>query len=101
MTGKALLLITLLVLVVLALGACIPGPNPLVNTPTASGTIANFWQGLWNGIIAPITFIISLFNADVNFYEVHNDGIPYNLGFVIGAGILFGGILAPKGRRSY
>jgi len=27
----------------------------------------------------------------VNFYEVHNNGGWYNFGFVLGAGILFGG----------
>jgi len=46
---------------------------------------------LWHGIIAPITFIISLFTDSVSMYEVHNTGGWYDFGFVLGVGILFGG----------
>jgi len=38
------------------------------------GSVAGFWLGLWHGLIAPITFVISLFSDNVNFYEVHNNG---------------------------
>jgi hypothetical protein len=31
---------------------------------------AGFWLGLWHGIICPVTFLISLFNDNVNIYEV-------------------------------
>ena len=88
---KALVLIALLVLTALSLSACAPGANPMENVPPEGGTVAGFWLGLWHGIIAPITFIISIFRSDVRFYEVHNNGIWYNLGFVLGAGILLGG----------
>jgi hypothetical protein len=50
-----------------------------------------FLGGLWHGIIAPFSFIISLFSDNVAMYAVNNNGSWYNLGFVIGAGILFGG----------
>ena len=50
-----------------------------------------FWRGLWNGIIAPITFVISLFTDKVRMYEVHNNGGWYDFGFVLGAMIAFGG----------
>jgi len=50
-----------------------------------------FFWGLWHGIIAPISFIISLFTDDVAMYAVNNNGSWYDFGFVIGAGILFGG----------
>jgi hypothetical protein len=30
---------------------------------------AGFWGGLWHGIIAPITFIVSLFATGVSIYE--------------------------------
>ncbi len=79
------------VLLALVLAACAAGPNPDVGVPDASGEVAGFWLGLWQGIIAPVTFVISLFTDDVNFYEVHNNGNWYDFGFVIGAGILFGG----------
>lgn len=49
-----------------------------------------FLLGLWHGVIAPITFIISLFSDSVEFYSVNNNGGWYNFGFVLGAGILLG-----------
>lgn len=61
--------------------------------------MAGFWLGLWHGIIAPVTFLISLFTDNVNIYEVHNNGNWYDFGFVLGAGILFGGGGAPAGDR--
>lgn len=53
--------------------------------------MAGFWLGLWHAIIAPVTFVISLFTETVNVYEVHNNRNWYNFGFVLGAGILLGG----------
>ncbi len=61
-----------------------PGPNPLMNQPDANGRVALTGAGLWHGIIAPITLIISFFNPDVQMYEVHNSGSEYNLGFLLG-----------------
>lgn len=99
LNAKTLRLVALLVMLALLLTACTAGPNPLENVPTESGTVAGFWLGLWHGIISPVTFIISIFVSNVSFYEVHNDGLWYNLGFVLGAGILFGGSAATRRRR--
>ncbi len=96
MNTKFLGMIALLLLIILLLSACAPGPNPLQNVPPEGGTVAGFWLGLWHGIIAPITFIISIFRSDVHFYEVHNNGFWYNLGFVLGAGVLLGGSSASR-----
>jgi hypothetical protein len=52
---------------------------------------AGFWAGLWHGLISLVTFIISLFNDQVGIYEVNNSGWPYNLGFILGVMIFFGG----------
>ncbi len=79
------------ILVLLILTSCAPGHNNLENLPDRGGDLAGFWLGLWHGIIAPITFFISLFTDRVNIYEVHNNGNWYDFGFVIGAGILFSG----------
>jgi hypothetical protein len=76
---------------VLLLAACAAGPNELANTPAAGGNVAGFWLGLWHGIIFPIAFIISLFNRNIQFYEVHNNGLWYNIGFFIGAAGSLGG----------
>lgn len=75
----------------LTLSSCAPGPNPEQGVPDATGDVANFWFGLWHGVIAPVTFIISLFTDSVNVYEVHNDGNWYDFGFVLGASIALGG----------
>ena len=61
-----------------------PGPNPLINQGDASGRVARAGAGLWHGIIAPVTLIISFFNSDVHMYEVHNAGSEYDLGFLLG-----------------
>jgi len=50
-----------------------------------------FWGGLWHGFIAPLSFIFSLFIDDIAMYSVNNNGGWYDFGFVLGAGILFGG----------
>ena len=61
-----------------------PGPNPLVNQPDAAGLVARAGAGLWHGMIAPVTLVLSLFNPDVHMYEVHNAGSEYDLGFLLG-----------------
>jgi hypothetical protein len=65
-----------------------PGPNPVINQPDALGRVARAGAGLWHGIIAPITLVISFFNSDVRMYEVHNTGSEYDLGFLIGLAIV-------------
>ena len=50
-----------------------------------------FFGGLWHGFIAPFSFVVSLFMDDVALYAVNNNGSWYDFGFVLGAGILFGG----------
>ncbi len=97
---KSLVLGTALLAVALILStSCAPGPNSAERTADQKGHIAGFWRGLWQGLISPITFIISLFTPNVRFYEVHNNGSWYNFGFVLGAGLfLSGGILGKKKR---
>ena len=82
---------SVLVVVVLLLASCAPGPNVQEGVAAQGGEVAGFWLGLWHGIIAPVTFVISLFSDTVNVYEVHNNGGWYNFGFVLGAGVLLGG----------
>ncbi len=45
---------------------------------------AGFWQGLWHGLIVPITFVISLFSSTVEIYERANNGPWYDFGFLVG-----------------
>ncbi|MBN1695980.1 MAG: hypothetical protein JW881_00580 [Spirochaetales bacterium] len=90
----------LLVILMLSLAACAAGPNELKNVAAGEKKVAGFWQGLWHGIITPVTFIISLFNKNVNIYEVHNNGGWYNLGFILGLIIIFGGSSGSAGRMT-
>ncbi len=87
---KKILVLLTLSLLVLSVAGCTAGPNPLENTPDEEGEIAGFWQGLWQGFISPITFVISLFSESIDVYEVHNNGNWYNLGFLGGASVIFG-----------
>lgn len=66
-----------------------PGPNPLVNQPDAQGRVARAVAGLWHGLIAPVTLVISFFNSNVQIYEVHNAGSEYNFGFFLGETFMF------------
>ena len=66
-----------------------PGPNPQLNEPDADGRLAGAGQGLWHGLIAPVTLVSSFFNENVEMYEVHNNGKEYNLGFLIGVALVF------------
>ena len=75
-----------------------PGANPLANEPAENGAVAGVFQGLWHGIIAPVTLIMSFFNESVQMYEVHNNGREYNLGFLLGVALVFL-ILGLSGRR--
>lgn len=87
-------------ILVFFLASCTAGPNKLEKTPNAEGKVAGFWKGLWHGLIAPITFIISIFSKTVRFYEVHNSGAWYNFGFVLGAGLFLSGGILGKGKKS-
>src|SRR5690554_2525889 len=90
--------LAILLMLVLVLGSCAPGPNPVVGS-AHDGDPAGFLPGLWHGFIAPFTFVVSLFTDSVNVYEVHNSGGWYDFGFVLGAGILLGGGGAGSRRR--
>jgi len=66
-----------------------PGPNPQLNEPDADGRLAGAGQGLWHGLIAPVTLVSSFFNENAEMYEVHNNGKEYNLGFLVGVALVF------------
>jgi len=81
------------------LTACAAGPNAAAHL--GSGQPAGFWLGLWQGLISPITFLVSLFNDHVNIYEVHNNGNWYDFGFMLGVSSAFSGTAraSSSGRR--
>jgi len=100
MTKRLALGISLALVALFLMASCAPGPNSAEKTPNAEGKVAGFWKGLWQGLISPITFIISLFTKNVRLYEIHNNGNWYNFGFVVGAGLfLSGGILGRRRKK--
>ncbi len=76
-----------------------PGPNPFINQADSNNRIAGILLGIWHGIISPVTLVISFFNPGIQMYEVHNDGSPYNLGFLVGVAIIFIFLGASAGSR--
>jgi hypothetical protein len=80
-----------ILLLLLLLTACVPGPNNLKGTASDKDSVAGFWLGLWQGFIAPFVFLISLFKNGLNIYEVHNNGAWYNFGYLFGLMCFFGG----------
>jgi uncharacterized spore protein YtfJ len=88
---KNLFLVLMISLMMLGITGCAAGPNDMVNSPDEEGKVSGFWQGLWQGFISPIAFLISLFSDAVHVYEVHNNGGWYNFGFLMGASMIFGG----------
>lgn len=51
----------------------------------------NFLWGLLHGLLVVPNFVYSLFNDRVTIYQAGNDGVWYNLGFLLGIGAFAGG----------
>jgi hypothetical protein len=84
---------TIVFLALLALAGC--ASQPLI-TPGSRGL---FW-GLFDGAIAPVSFVISFFNNGVRIYGYPNSGLWYDLGFLIGLTCWAGGGYAGWRRRN-
>src|SRR5579863_9000431 len=72
---------------VVVLSACTAHAVPSTTLRTGPGFLLGFWQG----IIAPVTFVVHFFNSSVDVYAVPNNGWPYNLGFILGLLFFWGG----------
>ena len=84
---KTKLLIVLLLGLVLLAVSCAPGNERWASPDNR----ANFWAGLWHGLIIIVTFVVSWFTNDVGIYEANNVGFGYNIGFILGCMIALGG----------
>ena len=82
-----------LVVLALALAACVATQPQSVISPTAPG----FLEGVWHGFIFPVAFIVSLFTDHIDVYAVPNNGVWYNAGYF--CGICFLGVGARHSKR--
>lgn len=73
--------------VVLAVAVCAAGPG--LAEEGVDSAAAGFWQGLWHGLISPVTVLVGLLTDSVSIYEVHNTGNWYDAGFMIGVSTVF------------
>ena len=67
-------------------GKCPSGRRIQLHVQAAGRQSRGFLGGLWHGIIAPITFIVSLFADGVRIYETNNNGRWYDFGLMLGIG---------------
>lgn len=79
----------------LFLTGCTAGdPQYTVHNP------ANFWHGIWHGMISVVVFIINLFDGQLGLYETHNNGAWYNFGFLLSIICVWGGTKMRSKRKS-
>jgi len=83
------LILALLTLAFLA--ACAAQP------PGEPGTRGLLW-GLWDGAVAPVAFVVSIFEDSVRIYAFPNSGLWYDLGYLIGLTCWAGGSHAARRR---
>lgn len=96
MQARVALILCMLLALVLAAG-CTPSSNPVAGPDDDA---AGFWKGIWHGFILLFTLVISLFNENVGVYEIQNTGRLYDLGFLLGVMMFFGGSCGGAGRKS-
>jgi len=82
-------LMAILLLCAVFLSSCADVQHNL--KPCLEGHVYGFWGGLWHGIIAPFSWIGSLFSDDIAVWAVNNNGGWYTFGFILGIGALTGG----------
>ena len=88
---SSLTLVVLVLLLLNILAACAPGANQFAGTAREDGAVAGFWLGLWHGFIAPFVLLVSLFKSSLTIYDVHNNELWYNFGYLFGVACFFGG----------
>lgn len=85
---KTILFSFVIMAILITISGC---ANVEVIETCVTGKVYGFWNGLWHGMISPISFIGSLFNDEIAVYAVNNNGGWYDFGFILGIGALGGG----------
>jgi hypothetical protein len=73
--------ITLFVLCVMLLSSCADAQHV---EACLQGHQYGILGGFWHGLIAPLSFIGSLFSDDIAVWAPNNNGVWYSLGFLCG-----------------
>lgn len=85
-TDYRLFKLVFLISLVLMITSCTAG-----NARFIQDSPADFWFGLWHGMISFISLIIHIFNENVAVYESNNTGGWYDFGFLLGVIFIWGG----------
>jgi len=80
-----------LVALLLTLAACAAGSAESAHA-ASGGDVAQFFLGVWHGLIAPVMLVIEVINRfaphllpwTVRFYESRGTGVVYDVGFYLG-----------------
>lgn len=78
---------SLLIVLALAAAACATQPEGFPRGDDPPG----FFSGLLHGFAIAFAFIAQFFSDSIRVYAFPNGGWPYDLGFIIGAGLFLGG----------
>lgn len=82
-TKKTFTIVVLVLVALTVLSSCADVQNI---EACRSGHTYGFFGGLWHGIIAPVSFVVSLFSDEVAVWAVNNNGGWYSFGFLLGVG---------------
>jgi len=78
-------------LVILALGVVLIALSACAERPMGHAGDPAFIRGLIDGLLAPISFVLSLFSDTIRMYAFPNIGRWYDFGFLLGLSVWGGG----------
>lgn len=97
---KPYLALAIIVFLVVAITGCADANLAQENVAFCGREMSGFFWGLWHGMIAPFSFIGSLFEDDIAIYDICNVGGWYDFGFCLGVGAFTKGSHS-AGTRAY
>jgi hypothetical protein len=73
--------------------------QPTLTDDQRAADLPGFLLGFWQGFIAPVAFVVSLFADSVRIYAFPNSGLWYDFGFMLGISGFSGGIFAGSRKK--
>jgi hypothetical protein len=94
---KIRIVIVAIVIIALVLAFKVYGfPNTRCCSDKVLNPLHRFLLGLFDGIISIFSLIASFFNKCINIYSIRDASAEYNIGYIFGVWLLFGGALSFK-----